>query len=106
MAYGYPTYMPQGQGMQQTPMPIQGGAEMNHMPIRQPQPYYAGDYGRDGSSQPLSRIGFSMDGEVQRMPREFDEDFRADEMSRRSGGGRMRGYGASNAVLPMDLKTA
>lgn len=83
-----------------------GGAEMNHMPIRQPQPYYAGDYGRDGSSQPLSRIGFSMDGEVQRMPREFDEDFRADEMSRRSGGGRMRGYGASNAVLPMDRKTA
>ncbi len=46
MAYGYPTYMPQagayngyapqGQGMQQAPMPIQGGAAQS-VPAMQPQ---------------------------------------------------------------------
>lgn len=48
MAYGYPTYMPQagayngyapqGQGMQQAPMPIQGGAAQSvpAMPPQQP----------------------------------------------------------------------
>lgn len=46
MAYGYPTHMPQpgayngyapqGQGMQQTPMPIQGGAAQS-VPAMQPQ---------------------------------------------------------------------
>lgn len=84
-----------------------GSPQMRHFPAYPDQPYYdRGDYGRDRYSRPVSRIGFSVDGEMERLPREFDEDFRADEMAHRSGSGRVRGHGASETARPFDRQTA
>lgn len=84
----------------------EGDTEMYHHPVRMPQPYYEGDYGKNQDSRPLNRIGFSIGGEMERLPREFNEDFRTDEMKNRSGGERLMGYSESRTVHPLDRQTA
>lgn len=78
------------------------------------QPYYDGGRGPGKEVQPpkMNKIGFSMDGEVERYPDEFRHDYRSmaehprmDEMQARSGS-YTAGYGAGVEVRPMDKETA
>ena len=61
----------------------------------------------------MNKIGFSVDGEMDRIPPEFDRECRADasrqggdEMAWRKGGERMSGYGSGTAVPPLSWETA
>ena len=48
-------------------------------------------------NRPMNKIGFAISGEGEmRTPREFDHDYRMDEMAYRKGGERMTGYGAAS----------
>ena len=45
-------------------------------------------------NRPMNKIGFAISGEGEmRTPREFDHDYRMDEMAYRKGGEHMTGYG-------------
>ncbi len=77
-------------------------------------PRYDGNRGPEREVQPVKmhKIGFSVDGEMERFPDEFRRDYRStvehprrDEMSR-SPGSYMAGYGAGEGVRPMDKHTA
>lgn len=56
--------------------------------------------------RPMNRIGFSVDGTMDReVPREFSDDYRRDEMSYRQSA-RTSGHGSSDYVAPLDEHTA
>ena len=68
-------------------------------------PYVPPVYREDGGAyterremnRPMNKIGFAISGEGEmRTPREFDHDYRMDEMAYRKGGERMTGYGAAS----------
>ena len=72
-------------------------------------PYVPPVYREDGSAyterremnRPMNKIGFAISGEGEmRTPREFDHDYRMDEMAYRKGGERMTGYGAASGYIP------
>lgn len=53
--------------------------------------------------EPKQKIGFSVDGEMERLPNDYKSDasyYTMDEMANRKGV-RMNGYGESNAVMPL-----
>lgn len=55
----------------------------------------------------MNKIGFAISGEGEmRTPREFDHDYRMDEMAYRKGGEHMTGYGASSSYIPFTKEMA
>lgn len=86
----------------------------SHYPM--PTPYAPPVYERYPSREgrPMNKIGFSVDGEMDRIPPEFGREYRSDaghrqqmdEMAFRKGGERMSGYGSGTAVPPMTRETA
>lgn len=75
-------------------------------------PVYERYPGGQGGTRPMNKIGFSVDGEMDRIPPEFDREYRTDaghrgmdEMAYR-GGERMSGYGSGTAVPPLTRETA
>lgn len=69
------------------------------------EPYYDGDYGRGREFRPMNKIGFAIGGDMEHLPREFDENFRENEMANRSGRKQM-GYGGSTMLPAFDRNTA
>lgn len=81
-----------------------GYPEMHYGPTR--PAYEQRQYPSTYRTQPMNKIGFAIGGEMERMPREFDKDFRADEMASRKGGAKQIGYSASSVLHPLDRKEA
>lgn len=67
-------------------------------------PIYENEYRRE--QRPMNKIGFSIGGEMEKMPREFDRTYREDEMAYRHGGERMMGYGASHGNMKFTREMA
>ena len=64
------------------------------------------EYGGMDTGRPMNKIGFYIDGTMDsKPPREFQRDFREDEMSYRRGE-RVGGYGDSSVGAPLDRRTA
>ncbi len=83
----------------------------SHSPTPYVPPVYERYPGRE--IRPMNKIGFSVDGEMDRIPSEFGREYRTDaghrngdEMAWRRGGERMNGFGSGTAVPPMDRETA
>ena len=56
---------------------------------------------------PMSKIGFAISGEGEmKTPREFEHDYRMNEMEYQRGGERMSGYGAASGHMPFDRRMA
>lgn len=77
-------------------------------------PYYDNTRGPEREAQPpkMNKIGFSVDGHMERYPDEFRHDYRAvsnhprmDEIQHRNGE-YMAGYSAGENVSPLDKETA
>lgn len=94
-----------------------GGTQMHYMPYVPPiyqEQYRRGEhmdrnqgYSDRGNSRPMNKIGFSLEGEMDKLPpREFNQDYRMDEMAYRKGGQRMSGYGAGNGYVPFTREIA
>ena len=87
-----------------------GGPESHyHMTPYVPPVYQDGSmrhYDRDYSLRPMNKIGFSMEGEMNKIPPEFSHDYRGDEMAYRRGGERMSGYGYGSGVAPFSRAMA
>ena len=78
-------------------------------------PYVPPVYREDGSAyterremnRPMNKIGFAISGEGEmKTPREFDHDYRMDEMAYRKGGEHMTGYGAASGYIPFTKEMA
>lgn len=67
-------------------------------------PIYENDHRRE--QRPMNKIGFSIDGEMEKMPREFERTYREDEMAYRRGGERMMGYGSSRGNMEFTREMA
>ena len=51
-------------------------------------------------TRPMNKIGFAISGEGEmKTPREFEQDYRMNEMEYRRGGERMSGYGAASGQI-------
>ena len=58
-------------------------------------------------TRPMNKIGFAISGEGEmKTPREFEQDYRMNEMEYRRGGERMSGYGAASGHMPFDRRMA
>ena len=58
-------------------------------------------------TRPMNKIGFAISGEGEmKTPREFEHDYRMNEMEYRRGGERMSGYGAASGHMPFDRRMA
>lgn len=72
------------------------------------------DYGGErGGQRPMNRIGFRMSGDMDRIPPEFDREYRSevgypgmDEAAYRQGGQRMSGHGSGNGGRPFSREMA
>jgi len=80
--------------------------ENHHSTTPYVPPVYERYDGGQRTARPMNRIGFSMDGEMGKIPPEFDRNFREDEMSYRRGGERMSGYGRGDGAAPLTRETA
>lgn len=76
-------------------------------------PVYRDHSGEEGRMRPMNRIGFRVSGDMDRMPPEFDREYRTDaghrgmdEMAYRHGGERMAGHGAGNGGVPFTRELA
>lgn len=94
-----------------------GGAQMHYMPYPYVPPIYQGqdrermeprqEYSSRGGSRPMNKIGFSLEGEMDKLPpREFDQDYRMNELAYRKGGERMNGYSAGAGYIPFTREIA
>lgn len=92
-----------------------GNTEMHYMPTPYVPPVYQNgnsrEYRREGS-KPMNRIGFALEGEMDKIPSEFDQSYRAtvehrnmDEMAYRKGE-RMSGYSSGNGYIPFTREMA
>lgn len=63
-------------------------------------------YDQDYSLRPMNKIGFSMEGEMNKIPPEFSHDYRGDEMAYRRGGERVSGHGYGSGVAPFSKEMA
>lgn len=77
-----------------------------------PPIYQERNYRRE-QSRPMNKIGFSLEGEMDKIPPEFDQNYRArvehqsaDEMAYRKGGERMSGYGSGTGYIPFTREIA
>lgn len=85
-----------------------------HYPDPRFMPIYEGKGGVDRESEParMHKIGFSVDGEMERIPDEFDQNYRAsveyprmNEFERRKGT-YTTGHGSGKGIQPLDKEAA
>ena len=73
----------------------------SHYPYYMPPAYTD----RREMTRPMNKIGFAISGEGEmKTPREFEHDYRMNEMEYRRGGERMSGYGAASGHMPFDRR--
>lgn len=81
----------------------------SHYPMTTPYvpPVYRDRTVEEGGLRPMNRIGFRVSGDMDRIPPEFNREYRTDaghhsgdEMAYRHGGERMEGYGSGSGSIP------
>lgn len=110
---GYPSRMGGG-SMRQDDGNYPRGSRYPYYPGPYSPPYYNEDMPQSRDTQPvrMHKIGFSIDGEMERKPDEFQRDYPAivplpsmNEMNHRQGS-YMAGRGEASSVQPIDKRTA
>lgn len=90
------------------------GPGMHYMPYPYVPPVYQReDRSRREGWKPMNKIGFALEGEMDKIPSEFDQNYRSaaehknmDEMAYRKGNMRTIGFGSGNGYMPFTREMA